>query len=100
MDIFREHLAELEHAISESELLGPVVVTGDFNVHLQKLGGSRRDDDVNVQGVLLHEMMGRCNLSVVSLGNIASGTGYNLSEWGGAYNGGLHPHGRRGSIHA
>ena len=76
MDIFREYLVELEHVISELELLGPVVVTGDFNAHLGKLGGSRGAGDVNVQGVLLHEMMGRCNLSAVSLGSIASGPGY------------------------
>ena len=57
MDIFREHLVELERVISESELLGLVVVTGDFNAHLGKLGGSREAGDVNVQEVLLHEMM-------------------------------------------
>ena len=76
MDIFREHLVELEHVISESELLGPVVVTGEFNAHIGKLGGSRGAADVNLQRVLLHEMMEWCNLSVVSLGSIASGPGY------------------------
>ena len=70
MDIFREHLVELEHVISESELLGPVVVADDFNAHLGKLGGSRGAGDVNVQGVLIYEMMGRCNLSAVSVGSI------------------------------
>ena len=62
MDIFREHSVEFERVISELELLGPVVVTGDFNAHLGKLGGSRGAGDVNMQGVLLHKMMGRCNL--------------------------------------
>ena len=76
MDNFREHLVELERVVRESELLGPVMVTGDFNAHLGKLGGSRAAGDLNVQGVLLHGMMGRCDLSAASLGSIASGHGY------------------------
>lgn len=74
------------------------MVTGEFNAHLGKLGGSRGAADVNLQRVLLHEMMERCNLSVVSPGALHQAWLY-LSEWGGAYNGGICPRGHRGSLH-
>ena len=53
--------------ISESKLLGPVVVIGDFNVHLGELGGPRGRGNPNLRGVMVHEMLTRCALSVVSL---------------------------------
>ena len=37
LECYRDHLIELERVISESFLLGPVVVLGDFNAHLQGL---------------------------------------------------------------
>lgn len=46
IDSYREHLVELEWIISESELLGPVVVAGDLNAHLGDL------EEVNVKGFL------------------------------------------------
>ena len=76
MDCYREHLIELDRVVSESEHLGPVVVLGDFNAHLGRLGGGRGAGDPNVQGVLLQEFMERSNLSAVSLGCIASGPVY------------------------
>ena len=41
MECYSEHLVELENLISESERLGPIVIIGDFNAHLGKLGGVR-----------------------------------------------------------
>ena len=35
VDCYREHLTELERVVSESRLLGPVTVLGDFNAHLE-----------------------------------------------------------------
>ena len=58
-----EHLKELGKVVSESQLLGPVTVLGDFNAHL---GGWECQQ--NIQGVLLQEMMERCELSAVSEG--------------------------------
>ena len=55
--------------ISESELLGPVVVLGDFNAHLGGLSGGVGVGEPTLQGVLLKEMMVRCKLSAVSLGS-------------------------------
>ena len=37
LECYRDHLIELERVISESSLLGSVVVLGDFNAHLQGL---------------------------------------------------------------
>ena len=64
---------ELERVISDSQLLGSVVVLGDFNAHL---GGARRNAMQNLQGFLLQEVLERCDLSAVSQGALASGPGY------------------------
>ena len=73
VDCYREHLVELERVISDSQLLGSVVVLGDFNAHL---GGARRNAVQNLQGFLLQEVLERCDLSAVSQGALASGPGY------------------------
>ena len=44
---------EIEQVVSESQLLGPVVVLGDFNAHLGGEGCSREQ---NLQRVLLQEV--------------------------------------------
>ncbi len=72
-DCYREHVLELERLVTESEQLGPGAVLGDFNAHLGSLGGLRGVGDTNLQGVLLQEIMGRCNLSAASLGCMDSG---------------------------
>ena len=71
--IYEEHLIELERAISESSLLGSVIVLGDFNAHLGRLGGIRGRGETNVQGVLVNDMLARCHLNAVSLGCAATG---------------------------
>lgn len=76
VDCYKEHMVELERVVSESELLGPVVVLGDFNAHLGGHGGLAGVGESNLQGVLLQEVMDRGNLSAVSLGSLASGPGY------------------------
>ena len=55
IETYQEHLAELERCISESSLLGGVMVLGDFNAHLGSLGGIRGCGDSNVQGVLVSD---------------------------------------------
>ena len=75
LDCYRDHLVELERVVSESELLGPVIVLGDFNAHLGGYLGAGASEP-NVQGVLLQEVMERLQLSAVSLGSLASGPGY------------------------
>ena len=76
VDVYGKHLVILERVITESESLGSVVIVGDFNAHLGKLGGSRGLGDPNVQGVLLHDLLDRCELNVVSLGSLSSGETY------------------------
>ena len=71
IDRHREHLKELERVVSESRLLGPVTVLGDFNAYL---GGWECQQ--NIQGVLLQEMTERFELSTVSEGVLSSGLGY------------------------
>ena len=53
--------------VSESRLLGPVAVLGDFNAHLGLLEGES-------QGVLCRSC--GCEVSAVSLGSLASGPTY------------------------
>ena len=57
MECYSEHL---ENLISESERLGPIVIIGDFNAHLGKLGGVRGQGNPNQQGTLLHQLLVRC----------------------------------------
>ena len=57
LECYRDHLIQLERVISESSLLSPVVVLGDFNAHLGSLGGKKGQGDPNVQGVLVSEVM-------------------------------------------
>ena len=49
---------------------------GDFNAHLGALGGVRGRGAANAQGLLISELMSRCNLSAVSLGSLATGSEY------------------------
>ncbi len=53
--------------------LGPVVVVGDFNAHLGKLAGPKGLGDANTQGVMLHDLICRCDLNAVTQGCAASG---------------------------
>ena len=76
MEEYRKHLVELERVISEAEQIGSVVVLGDFNAHLGVLGGCRGIGEANQQGVLLEDLLRRCDLNAVSLGCLASGSGY------------------------
>ena len=76
LDCYTDHLIELEYLINKSLLLGQVIVLGDFNAHLGTLGGIRGKGAANVQGVLISEVMARCNLSAVSLSSLATGSDY------------------------
>ena len=53
---------------------------GDFNAHLGALGGERGVGDPNQQGLLLHQLLTRCNLYVVSLSLLATGPQYTFQN--------------------
>ena len=65
MDCYRDHLQELERIVSNSVLLGLVIILGDFNAHLGSLGGVRGTGNPNLQGILLSDIMDRDNLCAV-----------------------------------
>jgi hypothetical protein len=71
MERYTEHLIELERVISEHQNYGPVVIMGDFNAHLGVLGGVRGIGEPNQQGILLHQLITRCNLYAVSLSSLS-----------------------------
>ena len=73
VDYYREHLVEPERVISDAQQIGSVCVLGDFNAHV---GGVRCASEQNLQGVLLQEVLERCDLSAVSMGALASGPSY------------------------
>ena len=56
--------------------MGAVVVMGDFNAHLGALAGAQGQGDPNTQGVLLEEILKRCELYAVSQSEITSGPEY------------------------
>ena len=76
MDLYHDSLIELERVVSVSEHWGPVILAGDFNAHLGPLWGQRAHENPNVQGVLLGEVLDRCKLHAVSLGEGVSGPNY------------------------
>ena len=69
-------MVDLEKIISDSTILGPVVVAGDFNAHLWYLWGPRASSITNCQGLLLGELLNRCELHATSLSSTASGLEY------------------------
>ena len=74
--LYHDSLVELERVVSESEQLGPVIIAGDFNAHLGPMWGPRANKSPNIQGVLLGEVLDRCKLHAVSLGDSVSGPDY------------------------
>ena len=66
----------LERVISVSSSFGRVIVTGDFNVHLENLWGARAMDTPNSRGFLLGELLDRCSIHAVSLSEYATGPKY------------------------
>ena len=76
IESYCEHLVELENLISDSQHHVPVVIVGDFNAHLGSLGGVRGHGSPNQQGVLLHQLLVRCNLYAVSLSPLSEGPEY------------------------
>ena len=67
---------ELESLISEGQRLGPVLIAGDFNAHLDPLGGVRGQGIPNQQGVLLKQRVDRCELHAVSFSSVSDGPLY------------------------
>ena len=76
MECYSEHLIELESVISEHQHYSPVIIMGDFNAHLGTIGGVRGIDEPNQQGLLLHQLITRCNLYAVSLPSLSQGPQY------------------------
>ena len=62
IDKYVQVLCELERLISEGQRVGPVLVGGDFNAHLGALGGVRGSREPNQQGVLLSDLLDRCEM--------------------------------------
>ena len=81
-DYFRECIVELECIAEESKQMGPTIIMGDFNTHLGALGGPRGRGNPNSQGVLLHDLLQRCDLCAMSLSNHTKGPDYTF--WRGA----------------
>ena len=66
-DYYCECIVELERITEESKQLGPTIIMGDFNAHLGTLGGPQGHGDPNSQGVLLHELLQRCDLFAATI---------------------------------
>ena len=71
--LYRDSLVELERVVLESQQWGPVIVAGDFNAHLGPMWGPRAHKSPNV---LLGEVLDRCKLHAVSLGEPTSDPDY------------------------
>lgn len=57
---------ELERVILESKQVGMLAVLRDFNAQLGSLAAAQGQGDPNTQGILVEEILKRCELYVVS----------------------------------
>ena len=57
LQAFCDNMVELERLVSECQIFGPVpvLIAGDFNVHLGSLGSSRGQGDPNHQGTFFSD---------------------------------------------
>ena len=78
LDYYRDTLTEVEQVISESSNVGlvHVVVAGDCNDHLSQHCGARASENANYQGVVLGQLLQRCELHEPSLGDGACDPAY------------------------
>ena len=77
MQVYCDHLVELERLVTEAQQYGLVMVLGDFNAHLGHLGGSRGSGSApNPQGLIVKEWADRCHLYAVSMSALATGPVY------------------------
>ena len=82
LDYYRDTLIELEELISVSSTYGPVVITGDFNAHLDQMWGPRGSSAANPQGLMVGDLLMGCDLYAASLSGCASGPNYTFHSGG------------------
>ena len=77
MQVFCDHLIELERLVTEAQQCGLVVVLGDFNAHLGHLGGVCGSSGIpNPHGLLVKEWADRCQLYAASMSTLSEGPDY------------------------
>ena len=69
---FDSYLQHLESIVISRMPLGPVLIVGDLNAHIDTQEGT----NTNVQGQLLMQLMDRCSLYPVTLSDITAGPCY------------------------
>ena len=66
-------LNEVDSLLSRLPSNDPIVVMGDLNCHLSRLGGSRSTEEPNHRGILWKELLDRHSLFVASLDALSTG---------------------------
>ena len=75
--MFCDHLIELERLVTEAHQCGLVVVLGDFNAHMDHLGGvCGSSGSPNPHGLLVKEWADRCQLYGASMSTLSEGSDY------------------------
>ena len=75
-DEYQSCLSDLEEVLNTLPRSQPVVIAGDFNAHLGRLGDPKCNDTPNAQGRALKDLIDRNNLFVASLGEDTGGPVY------------------------
>ena len=78
-EVYSSYLSSVEHAISQLNTQGPLLIMGDLNAHL---GDRTEANTTNPRGVLWNNMLDAHSLVNVSLGPLATGTPYTYSSGG------------------
>ena len=73
LDVYKQYLQELENVVYALQTSGPVLILGDFNVHIGQAHSNRAQCQTNSQGHLLMDMIDRTGHYAVSLSDLATG---------------------------
>ena len=73
LNVYKEYLCELENVVYALQRSGPVVIIGDFNVHIGKGYSICANCQTNPQGHLLLDMIDRTGHYAVSLSDLSRG---------------------------
>ena len=74
-DIYQDYLSDMENLINNHPQ-GPVVIAGDFNAHVGPTGGPRCQEQQNVHGRLLSDLVDHNDLFFTSLSECTKGHCY------------------------
>ena len=79
-ELYNEHIATINQAISNASFSSPLLVVGDLNCHLGHVGGPRSSADPNYRGMQWKDLLDSDSLYIPSLSPLATGPVHTFSS--------------------